>query len=168
KGARRSLRVGGGDEGRARSRPTAGEVRDSSPHLWWLGACNNVASRAAYDRGAIGIAHAPLLPIASFYTATTWYVLAKYRRDHRRCHIDPAWGREHLAWHYDHHTGANQHRNWGVTFQWFDELVGTRDAYVGSTKELADRPRNDERAREAMASQTKRISWRAAWRAASR
>lgn len=117
---------------------------------------------------AIGIAHAPLLPIAPFYTATTWYLLAKYRRDHRRCHIDPAWGREHLAWHYDHHMGANQHRNWGVTFQWFDRLVGTRENFVGTPKELADRPRSDDRARAAMASQTKRISWRGAWRAASR
>jgi sterol desaturase/sphingolipid hydroxylase (fatty acid hydroxylase superfamily) len=120
---------------------------------------------------AIGIAHAPLLPIAPFYTATTWYLLAKYRRDHRRCHIDPAWGREHLAWHYDHHMGANQHRNWGVTFQWFDRLRGTRDHYAGTPKELADRPRNDERAHGAMAAgrtSPKRISWRDAWHAATR
>jgi sterol desaturase/sphingolipid hydroxylase (fatty acid hydroxylase superfamily) len=99
---------------------------------------------------AIGLAHVPLLPIAPFYTATTWYLLAKYRRDHRRCHIDPAWGREHLTWHYDHHMGGNQHRNWGVTFQWFDRLRGTRERYVGTPKELADRPRNDDRARAAM------------------
>lgn len=112
----------------------------------------------------IGLAHAPLLPIAPFYTTTTWYLLAKYRRDHRRCHIDPAWGREHLAWHYDHHMGANQHRNWGVTFQWFDRLRGTRERYVGTVKELADRARNDARARAAVTA-PKRISWRDAWNA---
>jgi len=115
----------------------------------------------------IGLAHAPLLPIAPFYTTTTWYLLAKYRRDHRRCHIDPAWGREHLAWHYDHHMGANQHRNWGVTFQWFDRLRGTREPYVGTAKELADHARNAARARAAMTS-PKRISWRDAWHAISR
>jgi len=99
---------------------------------------------------AIGLAHAPLLPIAPFYTLTTWYLLAKYRRDHRRCHIDPEWGREHLSWHYDHHMGPNQHRNWGVTFQWFDKLQGTRERYVGTAKELADRPRHQQRAAAAI------------------
>lgn len=111
---------------------------------------------------AIGLAHLPIFPIAPFYTATTWYLLAKYRRDHRRCHIDPAWGRTHLSWHFDHHMGPNQHRNWGVTFQWFDRLRGTRERYVGTAKELADRDRTAARAAAAMA---KRISWRDAWNA---
>jgi sterol desaturase/sphingolipid hydroxylase (fatty acid hydroxylase superfamily) len=99
----------------------------------------------------IGLAHLPLVPVAPFYTATTWYLLAKYRRDHRRCHIDPAWGREHLPWHYDHHMGKNQHRNWGVTFQWFDRLAGTRVRYVGTPDELDDRPSAVARARKARA-----------------
>lgn len=103
----------------------------------------------AIGLAAIGLLHAPLLPIAPFYTATTWYLLAKYRRVHRRCHIDPEWGRTHLPCHYDHHMGQNQHRNWGVTFKWFDELSGTREPYVGTPKELADRARNQERARAA-------------------
>jgi hypothetical protein len=47
--------------------------------------------------------------------------------------------------------------NWGVTFQWFDGLRGTREHYVGTEKELADRPRNDERART---SKAKRLGWR--------
>jgi sterol desaturase/sphingolipid hydroxylase (fatty acid hydroxylase superfamily) len=112
----------------------------------------------------IGLAHAPLLPVAPFYTLTTWYLLAKYRRDHRRAHIDPEWGRTHLTWHYDHHMGPSQHKNWGVTFQWFDKLAGTRVAYVGSEKELADRKRNAERAAAAMEGRApkppKRLRWR--------
>jgi sterol desaturase/sphingolipid hydroxylase (fatty acid hydroxylase superfamily) len=87
----------------------------------------------------IGLAHAPLLPVAPFYTATTWYLLARYRRVHRRCHRDPAWGRAHLPWHYDHHMGKNQHRNWGVAFQWVDRLRGTRVPFVGTDEECVGR-----------------------------
>jgi hypothetical protein len=36
-----------------------------------------------------------------------------------------------------------------VTFQWFDVLTGTRVPYVGTEKELEDRPRNQTRARDA-------------------
>jgi hypothetical protein len=112
----------------------------------------------------IGLAHAPLLPVAPFYTLTTWYLLAKYRRDHRRAHIDPEWGRTHLAWHYDHHMGPSQHKNWGVTFQWFDKLAGTRVPYVGTDKELADRSRNHDRAAAAMEGRAPRPPKRLRWR----
>jgi len=116
----------------------------------------------------IGLAHAPLLPVAPFYTLTTWYLLAKYRRDHRRSHIDTEWGRTHLPWHYDHHMGVDQHKNWGVTFQWFDKLNGTREPYVGTEKELSDRRRNQERARAAKdgtaARPPKKLGWRDVFR----
>ncbi len=115
---------------------------------------------------AIGLAHLPLFPVAPFYTATTWYLLARYRHVHRKCHIDPEWGRTHLPCHYDHHMGANQHRNWGVTFQWFDVLMGTRVPYVGTDKELADRPRNQERAAAAIEGRAAKAPHRASWREA--
>jgi sterol desaturase/sphingolipid hydroxylase (fatty acid hydroxylase superfamily) len=99
---------------------------------------------------AVGIAHLPLLPVAPYYTLTTWYCLDRYRRLHRRAHLDPAWGRVHLPWHYDHHMG-DQDQNWGVTWGWFDALVGTRVAYLGTEKELAERARNASRASDAAA-----------------
>ncbi len=67
------------------------------------------------------------------------------------------WGGTHLPWHYDHHMGANQHNNWGVTFQWYDKLRGTRERYVGTDKELADHPRNRERALAAMEGRSERL-----------
>jgi sterol desaturase/sphingolipid hydroxylase (fatty acid hydroxylase superfamily) len=117
----------------------------------------------------IGLLHAPLLPVAPFYTMTTWYLLYRYRAVHRRAHIDPEWGRTHLPWHYDHHLGPNQHKNWGVTFEWFDKLRGTRVPYVGTPKELADRKRTRERATAAIENRTaKRASWRGAVKAIRR
>ena len=98
---------------------------------------------------AIGLAHLPLLPIAPFYVGTTWWCLEHYRRVHKRAHIDPEWGRAHLPWHYDHHMGPNQDRNWCVVWPWFDNLVGTRRTFVGTAKELADRLRTQRRASDA-------------------
>jgi sterol desaturase/sphingolipid hydroxylase (fatty acid hydroxylase superfamily) len=97
-------------------------------------------------------------------------LLYRYRRVHRRAHIDPEWGRTHLPWHYDHHMGPNQHKNWGVTFEWFDRLRGTRVPYVGTPKEIADRKRTTERAAAAMEGEkpVRRASWRGAVRAIRR
>jgi hypothetical protein len=69
-------------------------------------------AREASCLAATGLLHAPLFPIAPFYTSTIWYCLARYRRDHRHAHLDPAWVRDHLPWHYDHHMGDHD-KNFG-------------------------------------------------------
>jgi sterol desaturase/sphingolipid hydroxylase (fatty acid hydroxylase superfamily) len=99
---------------------------------------------------AIGLAHAPLFVVAPFYTSTIWYCLLRYRRDHRRAHLDPAWARDHLPWHYDHHMG-DQDSNFGVSWAWFDVLVGTRKVYVGSRRERLSRAKHIARAATAVA-----------------
>jgi hypothetical protein len=110
--------------------------------------------REAMGLVAVGLAHLPLFPVAPFYTATVWYSLRRYHQVHRRSHLDPEWARTHVPWHYDHHMGANQHCNWGVTRPWFDVLVGTRKRYVGTPKELAARARNDRRFAAAQSAQS--------------
>lgn len=94
----------------------------------------------------IALAHAPLFPIAPWFTSTVWFSIANYYRVHRKSHLDPEWAREHLPWHYDHHMGPNQHANWGVTWPWFDWLLGTREPYVGTAREARDSARRKERA----------------------
>jgi sterol desaturase/sphingolipid hydroxylase (fatty acid hydroxylase superfamily) len=64
--------------------------------------------------------------------------------------------------------GPNQHKNWGVTFEWFDRLRGTRVPYVGTPKELADRKRNTERAAAAIEGRAEKPPHRASWREAVR
>jgi hypothetical protein len=98
----------------------------------------------------IGLAHAALFPVAPFYTSTIWYCLARYRRDHRRAHLDPAWARDHLPWHYDHHMG-DQTKNFGVSWSWFDMIAGTREVFVGSARERAGRIKHATRAATASA-----------------
>jgi len=93
---------------------------------------------------------APLFPVAPFFVGTLVYSGIDYYRKHKRAHLDPEWAREHLPWHYDHHMGPNQHANWCVTRPWFDEVMGTRDRYVGTERERRDRERHRARAATAL------------------
>jgi sterol desaturase/sphingolipid hydroxylase (fatty acid hydroxylase superfamily) len=96
------------------------------------------------------VLHAPLFAIAPFYTSTIWYCLVRYGRVHRRAHLDPAWARDHLPWHYDHHMG-DEDKNFGVVWSWFDAVAGTREVFVGSEGERATRATQVARARTASA-----------------
>lgn len=94
---------------------------------------------------ALGVLHAPLLPVAPLFTLTVWGSAAYYYRVHKRSHRDPAWAREHLPWHYDHHLGPDQDCNWCVSHPWFDRVMGTRRPYVGTERETADLERREQR-----------------------
>ena len=111
--------------------------------------------REAVGLLAVGAAHLPLFPIAPFYTTTFWYCLWRYRRDHRRAHLDPDWARDHLPCHYDHHMG-DQDQNFAICWPWVDNLTGTRVAFVGSDKEVAQRAMQAERAKKAKAGAAER------------
>ena len=93
------------------------------------------------------LAHLPLIRRAPWFTAAVLLSIANYYRVHRRSHRDPAWAREHLPWHYDHHMAPNQDANWGVSHDWFDRILGTRERWVGTDGERAQREKRDERAR---------------------
>jgi hypothetical protein len=116
-------------------------------------------AREAIGLTVIGLAHLPLLPIAPFYTGTVWYCLARYRRDHRRAHLDPAWGRDHLTWHYDHHMG-DQGKNFGVVWSWFDQIMKTREKFVGTDHESAIHGKHAARAATAKSGATLRAQRR--------
>lgn len=99
----------------------------------------------------VGLAHAPLFPIAPFYASTIWYCLYRYRRDHRRAHLDPAWARDHLPHHHDHHLGMDQDMNFGIVWSWFDLVMKTREVFVGTLKERAMHAKHVDRAATASA-----------------
>src|ERR1043165_83881 len=112
-----------------------------------------VWSTATQGREAIGLsgvalAPAPPFSVAPVYTSAVWYCLYRYRRVHRRAHLDPSWGRDHLPWHYDHHMG-DQDKNFGVSWSWFDVLAGTREVFVGSERERAGFAKHAARAQTA-------------------
>lgn len=101
--------------------------------------------KEALSLGLAAAAHLPLMPIAPFFTSTVLYSIWRYHRVHKRSHLDPEWAREHLPWHYDHHMGPNQHRNWCVTRPWMDWIMGTREPYVGTDRDKRDRDKRQQR-----------------------
>ena len=106
---------------------------------------NSPQGKEALGLAGLALVHLPLFPIAPFFTATVVYSTIDYYRKHKLSHLDPAWARENLPWHYDHHMGPNQDANWGVTHPWFDKIIGTREEYVGTERELARRGRDQEK-----------------------
>jgi sterol desaturase/sphingolipid hydroxylase (fatty acid hydroxylase superfamily) len=108
----------------------------------------NGQAKEALALVAGAVAVAPLLPIAPFFVGTLWYSSARYYRTHKRSHLDPAWARTNLPWHYDHHMGPEQDANWCVTRPWFDQLLGTRKPYLGTDKAARDAERRARRAQQ--------------------
>ena len=98
----------------------------------------NAQAKEALSLVGLGALTAPLIPVAPFFVGTIWYSAATYYRRHKRAHLDPAWAKQHLPWHYDHHMGPNQHANWCVTRPWFDHVMGTRIPYLGTDKAARD------------------------------
>jgi hypothetical protein len=101
----------------------------------------NGQSKEAAALVASTVALAPIAPFAPFFYGTLVYSALDYYRKHKRAHLDPAWARDHLPWHYDHHMGPNQNANWCVTRPWFDIVMGTREPYAHTERERASKLR---------------------------
>lgn len=79
--------------------------------------------------------HIPVLFLSPAFTFGVWAWCLAYHWVHRKTHVDPQWARDHCSWHYDHHMAPNQDANYGVTSDWMDRLMGTRERYAGTEKE---------------------------------
>lgn len=87
--------------------------------------------------GLVGtcIAVSPLSVVAPGFVLGVWCNSVAYYGIHRKCHLDPVWGRKYTPWHMDHHLGPNQDKNWCVTWPLFDWILGTREPYIGTERE---------------------------------
>jgi len=101
----------------------------------------NAAAKELVALSGLILLHLPLAPWMPFFVATNLVCAHRYYRLHKRSHLDPAWCREHLPWHYEHHMGPNQDMNYGVTTDWVDRLMGTREIYLGTPREVRDTAR---------------------------
>lgn len=90
------------------------------------------------DLGLLFVLHLPLLFVVPFFLAGSVLQAILYFTLHRKAHLDPEWCKRHLPWHYDHHMAPNQDANWGVTTDWIDRIMGTKQVYLGTEKERRD------------------------------
>lgn len=110
----------------------------------------NAQTKELAGLGASAVVHAALFPIAPWFSAAVLYSIVNYYVKHKKSHLDPEWARKNLPWHYDHHMGPDQDKNWCVTRPWFDIVMGTRRPYVGTALEARDREvKEKSRARKA-------------------
>ena len=84
----------------------------------------------------LSILHSPIVMIWPWAYLTLVLSAISYFLAHRKSHLDHDWARNNLPWHYDHHMGKNQHKNWGVRLPIFDYIFGTRSLYKGQKKEI--------------------------------
>jgi len=101
----------------------------------------NARGKEALGIAFMGALHAPLFPVAPYFTATVAYACFNYIYRHKKAHLDPEWARMHMTSHYDHHMGQNQDANWCVTRPWFDWILGTRERYAFTKPEAQRRLR---------------------------
>lgn len=107
----------------------------------WVGGGLNARSKEALALLGGALPWLPLLYFIPGFALAALYSTANYYYTHKRAHLDPEWARKHLPWHVDHHLAPNQDANWGVTRPWTDIILGTREVFVGTPKDLADRRR---------------------------
>ena len=71
------------------------------------------------------IVHFPLLfYVPYFYSMVVWSVSAYYIL-HKISHVNTDLGKKILPWHYEHHMGKNQNKNWGVRLPLIDIIMNT-------------------------------------------
>lgn len=72
----------------------------------------------------------PLIKRFPYFVTTMWVCGVAYFVIHRRAHLDSEWAKKYVPWHFDHHMGKNQDRNWNVTFPLMDYIMGTRAVHT--------------------------------------
>lgn len=75
---------------------------------------------------AISAVFTPIAKVSPAFTLTGYYAAWNFYRTHSRSHLEPAWGKQRIPWHYDHHMNSNQDANWCITKPWFDYIMNTR------------------------------------------
>lgn len=108
------------------------EVYEHSPFAW------NASGKELMSLFGLGLLHLPILLISSGFVLGSGVGMVRYYTMHKKSHLDPEWCKSRLPWHYDHHMAPNQDANWGVTTDWVDRLMGTREIYLGTAREEKD------------------------------
>ncbi len=111
---------------------------------------------AALAFGAVAVA--PTFLISPGFCLGVWASQYNYYRVHKKSHLDPEWGYNYLPWHYDHHMGPDQDKNWCVTFPLWDHVMGTRVPYKGTEREKLDIARRERKAAAAATKQAANVA----------
>lgn len=73
----------------------------------------------------LSIVHFPIFYFFPVVYVTLLFSMLSYYYHHRKAHIDVEWGKQNMPWHYEHHMGKDQHKNWGVRTNIIDKIFNT-------------------------------------------
>lgn len=105
----------------------------------------NPQSKEVVSLGLATLVHLPTAFVSPGFFLGLAFSGGYYYFVHKKSHLNPDWARENIPWHYDHHMGPDQDKNFCVTFPLFDYIMGTREYYHSTEKELEDRKRRQEK-----------------------
>jgi len=78
-----------------------------------------------YSLLGASLIHFPVALFFPFAYLTLLLCLINYYILHRKSHTDVKWGKKWMPWHYAHHMGKDQHKNWGVRLPVVDMILKT-------------------------------------------
>ncbi len=80
---------------------------------------------------ALGIAlHIPLIFVWPAFALTAIFYGLVYMVLHRMTHTYVDFFKKWMPWHYEHHMGKNQNKNWCVICPLMDHIMGTREKWL--------------------------------------
>ena len=101
-------------------------------YLTWFG---TIFHFETYSLVLLAVLHFPVFLYFPFAYGVIVFNILTYFYIHRKAHLNSWWARENLEWHYDHHMGKNQNKNWGIRSSLVDEILKTREHYKESHSE---------------------------------
>ena len=79
----------------------------------------------------VGMAlHVPLFWYVPVFAGTAILYAFIYMVVHRKSHEHIEFFKKWMPWHYEHHMGRDQNRNWCVVCPLMDHIMGTRDKWL--------------------------------------
>ena len=79
--------------------------------------------------GFLSILHIPTIMISPLVYFALVVCGFRYYLIHKKSHLDPEWAKKNVPWHYDHHMGKAQDKNWCIVIPICDIILGTRKKY---------------------------------------
>jgi len=96
----------------------------------------NAAGKELLSLLGLLILHTPIALFAPWFFGATVFSIVSYYFQHYKAHTNRPWAKKHLSWHYDHHMGFDQDKNFGVRSAVFDKLFGTYKPFLNSHEYL--------------------------------
>lgn len=89
----------------------------------------NARTKEVVALSVVALLHLPFFFLSPWVYGAMCVHVVVYYCVHAKAHRDPSWALRWVPWHFDHHLGKNQDKNFCVTYPLADLVLGTRVSY---------------------------------------